>query len=139
MKLRALALIGVLLLSLALAAPATADRTAQWIVVGVPTANATTGSLTAYQRVGQQWKVVLGPIPAKVGALGVGAPADGGEPDVGLNVPVNPFECFGRQRGPRGEDAAQLLLDEARILDGELPTDAKAFSQRLARIMRPRT
>lgn len=34
------------------------------------------------------------------------------------------------------EDAAHLLLDEARILDGELPADAQAFSQRLARVMR---
>jgi len=34
------------------------------------------------------------------------------------------------------EDAAHLLLDEARILDGELPADAKAFSQRLSRLMR---
>ncbi|SCZ06024.1 molecular chaperone HtpG [Microvirga guangxiensis] len=34
------------------------------------------------------------------------------------------------------EDAAHLLLDEARILDGELPADTKAFSQRLARVMR---
>ncbi|HEV7253371.1 MAG TPA: molecular chaperone HtpG [Mesorhizobium sp.] len=33
------------------------------------------------------------------------------------------------------EDAAHLLLDEARILDGELPADPKAFSQRLARVM----
>jgi molecular chaperone HtpG len=34
------------------------------------------------------------------------------------------------------DDVAHLLLDEARILDGELPADAKAFSQRLARVMR---
>jgi len=33
-------------------------------------------------------------------------------------------------------DAAYLLLDEARILDGELPADPKGFSQRLARLMR---
>ncbi len=33
------------------------------------------------------------------------------------------------------EDAAWLLLDEARILDGERPSDAKAFSQRLARVL----
>ena len=33
------------------------------------------------------------------------------------------------------EDAAHLLFDEARILDGESPVDAKAFSQRLARVM----
>ena len=34
------------------------------------------------------------------------------------------------------EDAAHLLLDEARILDGELPADPKCLSQRLTRIMR---
>jgi molecular chaperone HtpG len=37
------------------------------------------------------------------------------------------------------EDVAHLLLDEARILDGKLPADAKAFSQRLARVMRRST
>ena len=31
--------------------------------------------------------------------------------------------------------AAHLLLDKAKILDAELPADAKAFSQRLARVM----
>ena len=34
------------------------------------------------------------------------------------------------------EDAAHLLFDEAKVLDGELPADARAFSQRLARVMR---
>ena len=33
------------------------------------------------------------------------------------------------------EDAAHLLLDEAKIADGEAPPDAKAFSARLGRIM----
>ena len=33
------------------------------------------------------------------------------------------------------EDAAHLLYDEARVLDGERPADAKAFSARLARLM----
>ncbi|WP_327753635.1 molecular chaperone HtpG [Sphingobium sp. SJ10-10] len=33
------------------------------------------------------------------------------------------------------EDAAKLLLDEARIADGELPTDPRAFSARLARMI----
>jgi len=33
------------------------------------------------------------------------------------------------------EDAAWLLLDEARIVDGELPTDPRAFSARLARLI----
>jgi molecular chaperone HtpG len=36
---------------------------------------------------------------------------------------------------PTRQDAAHLLLDEARILDGEKPLDAKAFSQRLGRLM----
>src|SRR5262245_40975130 len=34
------------------------------------------------------------------------------------------------------EDAAHLLLDEARVLDGERPTDAHGFSARLARILK---
>src|SRR5262245_27527899 len=75
--------LGCALLSLPLAGPAAAvpatfatGQPAQWIVVGVPAANATTGTLTAFQRDGQQWKGVLGPTPAKVGSLGVGAPAE---------------------------------------------------------------
>jgi molecular chaperone HtpG len=37
---------------------------------------------------------------------------------------------------PFKQDAAHLLLDEARILDGERPADAKLFSDRLARLLR---
>jgi len=33
------------------------------------------------------------------------------------------------------EDAAHLLFDEARVLDGERPADAKSFSERLARVL----
>ena len=33
------------------------------------------------------------------------------------------------------EDAAHLLYDEARVLDGEQPTDAKGFSERLSRLI----
>ncbi|TPL83355.1 molecular chaperone HtpG [Mesorhizobium sp. B2-3-14] len=33
------------------------------------------------------------------------------------------------------EDAAHLLYDEARILDGDKPADARAFSERLARLI----
>jgi L,D-peptidoglycan transpeptidase YkuD (ErfK/YbiS/YcfS/YnhG family) len=97
--------LGLALLSLPLAVtaaadPATspADQPAQWIVVGVPTANATIGTLTAFQRVGQQWKAVLGPTPAKVGELGIGAFADGVH-----RTPVGTFafdQAFGRQPNP---------------------------------------
>ena len=33
------------------------------------------------------------------------------------------------------EDAAHLLLDEARVLEGDRPADAQAFSERLARVL----
>ena len=33
------------------------------------------------------------------------------------------------------EDAAHLLLDEARVLEGDRPADAKSFSERLARVL----
>ncbi len=94
--------IGLVLLSLPLAAPAAADPAAaqptQWVVVGVPAASATSGTLTAYQRVGTEWKAVLGPTPAKVGELGVGAPADGV-----YRTPEGTFgfdQAFGRQPNP---------------------------------------
>jgi molecular chaperone HtpG len=38
--------------------------------------------------------------------------------------------------GDLREDAAHLLLDEARIADGEIPGDPRAFSARLARVLR---
>ena len=97
--------LGWALTSLLLAVPAAAGplppgsaQPTQWVVVGVPAANATTGTLTAFQRVGQQWKVVLGPTAAKLGELGVGAPADGVH-----RTPVGTFtldQAFGRQPNP---------------------------------------
>ena len=33
------------------------------------------------------------------------------------------------------EDAAHLLLDEARVLEGDRPADPKSFSERLARVL----
>ncbi len=97
--------VGLALLSLLVTVPAAADpatspagQPGQWIVVGVPAADATTGTLTAFQRVSQEWKAVLGPMPAKVGELGVGAPADGVH-----RTPVGTFtfdQAFGRQPNP---------------------------------------
>ena len=72
--------------------------TAQLIVVSVPAARSTTGTLTAYERVGPDWRTVLGPTPAVVGELGVGAPAD----DV-FRTPVGTFpldQAFGRRPNP---------------------------------------
>ncbi len=97
--------IGAVLLIVLLAVPATAApvlpataKTAQWIVVGVPAADSTTGTLSAYQLVGGQWKAVLGPIPATVGELGIGVPADGV-----YRTPEGTFafdQAFGREPNP---------------------------------------
>ena len=96
-------LLSLVMLTVSLAAPVpaeppTATAPSQWIVVGVPATDATTGTLTAYQRVGQQWKAVLGPTPAKVGELGIGIPADGV-----YRTPEGTFafdQAFGREPNP---------------------------------------
>jgi molecular chaperone HtpG len=49
---------------------------------------------------------------------------------------VGALARLGEDERPFKEDAAHLLLDEARVLDGERPTDARAFSDRLARVLR---
>ncbi len=70
----------------------------QRIVVSVPEANSPTGTLTAYQRVGDRWQVVLGPTHADLGGLGVGEPADNV-----FRTPVGTFplgQAFGRQPNP---------------------------------------
>lgn len=93
--------VGLTVFAVVSATPAESDPVSgstQWIVVGVPTASATTGTLTAFQRTGQDWKVVLGPTPAKVGELGVGAPADGV-----YRTPEGTFgfdQAFGREPNP---------------------------------------
>ena len=99
---------GLAVLTMTLAAPAVAEPTpvpvpaaaepTQWIVVGVPAANATSGTLTAYQKVGGQWKAVLGPTKAMVGDVGVGEGADGVH-----RTPVGTFafdQAFGREPNP---------------------------------------
>jgi len=42
---------------------------------------------------------------------------------------------LGDDQRPLKEDAAHLLLDEARVLEGDRPADAKLFSERLARVL----
>ena len=43
--------------------------------------------------------------------------------------------ALGEDEAAFREDAARLLLDEAQILDGDKPVDAKAFSGRLGRLI----
>ena len=51
------------------------------------------------------------------------------------NEPQATEELFGEIEHAFKEDAAFLLFDEARVLDGERPADARAFSDRLARVL----
>lgn len=73
--------------------------TGQMIVVSVPEASSTTGTLTAFEKdANGQWKPVIGPTKAIVGEKGVGEPQD--------NVPRTPQgtfpldQAFGRQDNP---------------------------------------
>ncbi|HMK71456.1 MAG TPA: molecular chaperone HtpG, partial [Xanthobacteraceae bacterium] len=43
--------------------------------------------------------------------------------------------CLGEGERTLKEDAVHLLLDEARVLEGDRPADAKLFSDRLARVL----
>jgi L,D-peptidoglycan transpeptidase YkuD (ErfK/YbiS/YcfS/YnhG family) len=92
-------LLGALLAAMADAAPdSDAASPAQLIVVSVPEADSPTGTLTAYQRDGAQWRTVLGPMPADLGELGVGSAQD----DV-FRTPVGTYplgQAFGREPNP---------------------------------------
>ncbi|WP_422746931.1 L,D-transpeptidase family protein [Mycobacterium sp. WMMD1722] len=82
------------------AAPSAAQpvSSAQLIVASAPTEDSVTGTLTAYQRVGTQWRAVIGPTPATFGELGVGVSQD----DV-FRTPIGRFpldQAFGREPNP---------------------------------------
>jgi molecular chaperone HtpG len=51
------------------------------------------------------------------------------------NTLIVRLSALGEDEAPLREDAARLLLDEARIADGETPLDARAFSARLSRVI----
>jgi L,D-peptidoglycan transpeptidase YkuD (ErfK/YbiS/YcfS/YnhG family) len=92
------AIASTLALSVAGSPAAQADSPDQLIVVNAPTATSQRAELTAYQRSGDGWRLVLGPTPADLGELGVGAPQD----DV-FRTPVGTFplgQSFGRAPNP---------------------------------------
>jgi L,D-peptidoglycan transpeptidase YkuD (ErfK/YbiS/YcfS/YnhG family) len=91
----ATAVLGTTAAGAAGAAPANAR---QLIVVSAPAADSPTATLTAYERLDGAWRIAIGPTPADLGELGVGAPAD----DV-FRTPVGTFplgQAFGRADDP---------------------------------------
>ncbi|MGO4168937.1 molecular chaperone HtpG [Novosphingobium sp. YAF33] len=48
---------------------------------------------------------------------------------------VTRLSAVGAEQADLREDAAHLLFDEARVADGELPLDPRAFSERLGRVL----
>ncbi len=48
---------------------------------------------------------------------------------------ISALAALGERDQAFKEDAAQLLFDEARVLDGERPADARLFAERLARVL----
>ncbi|WP_298441127.1 L,D-transpeptidase family protein [Gordonia sp. (in: high G+C Gram-positive bacteria)] len=76
-----------------------AGDTSQMIVVSVPEASATKGTLTAFEKnANGQWEPVIGPVDAYVGDKGIGAPEDNVH-----RTPEGTFalgQAFGRQDNP---------------------------------------
>lgn len=70
--------------------------------------------------------------------IGVGQLAGASKPVLEVN-PRHPLiaslAALGEDDRAFKEDAARMLLDDARVLDGDRPSDALAFSRRLARLV----
>lgn len=76
----------------------TPPRADQWIIVSAPSTESTTGALTAYERAGDSWRAVFGPVHADLGEGGVGAAVDDS-----FRTPVGTFplgQAFGRLEDP---------------------------------------
>jgi molecular chaperone HtpG len=70
---------------------------------------------------------------------GAGRLKTAGKPILELNADhdlVRALAALGDDDRAFKQDAAHLLFDEARVLDGERPADARMFCDRLARLMR---
>jgi L,D-peptidoglycan transpeptidase YkuD (ErfK/YbiS/YcfS/YnhG family) len=70
----------------------------QAIVVSTPSADATRGTLTAWQREAGGWRAVLGPVPADLGGGGTGQAADDEFITPAGTFPLG--QAFGREPNP---------------------------------------
>jgi L,D-peptidoglycan transpeptidase YkuD (ErfK/YbiS/YcfS/YnhG family) len=87
---------------------ATGEST-QLVTVTAPSATATTGTLTAWERSAAGWAPVLGPLPARLGRAGTGAVTEGSG-----RTPAGTFtltEAFGRLADP-GTALPYRVLDD---------------------------
>jgi molecular chaperone HtpG len=69
---------------------------------------------------------------------GAGRPNAASKPILEVNPRhrlVVALAALGEDRRTLKEDAVHLLLDEARVLEGDRPADARSFSERLARVL----
>ncbi|MET0898288.1 MAG: L,D-transpeptidase family protein [Mycobacterium sp.] len=103
MKTRFVALVAVpLLMALLFAVPAASQPAPavapQKIVVNVQAPGSSTGTLTAYELVGSEWNVVLGPTRADLGSVGVGTPEDSVYRTPAGTFPLT--QAFGREPNP---------------------------------------
>ena len=81
----------------ALATPPPASS-AQLLTVETAAAGATTGTLRAWDRVGGEWRLSLGPFPVRVGSKGVGQAREGSATTPSGTFPLT--ETFGRLPNP---------------------------------------
>jgi L,D-peptidoglycan transpeptidase YkuD (ErfK/YbiS/YcfS/YnhG family) len=87
---------------------ATGDST-QLVTVTAPSAAASTGVLTAWERSAAGWAPVLGPLPARLGAAGTGVVTEGSR-----RTPAGTYtltEAFGRLADP-GTALPYRVLDD---------------------------
>ncbi|MGY1731907.1 hypothetical protein ACI798_10310 [Geodermatophilus sp. SYSU D01045] len=87
----------------------------QLVTVEVPTATSTTGSLRAWERTASGWRLVFGPVPARVGAAGVGQAREGISVTPAGTYPLT--GGFGRQPNP-GTALPYFQTDELDWWDG---------------------
>lgn len=78
--------------------PVPAAGTNQLVTVLVPAATSATGTLRAWQRSGNGWNTVIGPIKVKVGTDGIGTAREGVNRSPRGTFPLD--RAFGRQPNP---------------------------------------
>ena len=86
-----------------------AGESTQLVTVLAPSATATTGTLTAWERADAGWAPVFGPMPARLGSTGTGTVTEGSRRTPAGTYPLT--EAFGRRADP-GTALPYRVLDD---------------------------